>query len=72
MAKTTITFELDDHDTPQDYADPIRTLCIVSDISQLLRDLDKYGSEYKTVEAAISGIRESVHKRCSELSEEWR
>ena len=71
MATTTITFAMEPGDNAKDFADPIATLCIVKDINDLLRGLDKWGSDYKDVPSAIEGIRHSVHELCSDLGEEW-
>jgi hypothetical protein len=70
--KETIIFELEEGDDPKDYADPIAALCVVKDIVDLMRGLDKWGSDYKTVGEAISGIRANILALCSELGEEWR
>lgn len=66
--KQQIIFNLESDDNPQDYADPIRALCVISDICTYLRELDKYGAERKV---DIGMIRDHVRGLCEGIGEEW-
>ena len=66
--KQKIIFELEEGDNPQDYADPLRALTVISDICNYLRTLDKYGERE---EVSIHEIRDHVRELCSGIGEEW-
>ena len=66
--KQQIIFNLEEGDNPQDYADPIRSLCVIRDICEYLRELDKYRSE-RPVD--IGEIRGHVRELCEGIGEEW-
>jgi len=70
--KTRITFDFENDDDPRDYIDPIIGLRAVSDITGYLRNLDKYGSDFKTVFEAIEKIREQVREFCHDIPDDWK
>ena len=70
--KQQIMFNLEEGDDPLDYAAPLKALCAIHDICQYLRELEKYGSPFKTVEEAVSKIRRNVRDLCDDIREEWK
>jgi hypothetical protein len=74
MAKTTITFELEQDDNPTDYVNPIGVLCIIRSITGYLRQLDKYDvgvEDFKSIRDAITQIRIRVKDLCEGIDSEW-
>ncbi len=72
MAKTIISFELEDSDNPSDYANPIEVLCIVKEISDYLRSLEKYGTCLDTVPGVVHEIRQHVLNLCESIPLDWK
>lgn len=58
--KILASFHAYDQDDIELYSHAIGYCCALTEIMELLRSKDKYGSDYKTVEEAIEKIREEA------------
>ena len=72
--KTIITFEFDENDgnNPSNYIDPYKYLVIIGEINNYMRQIDKYGNEFKDVPQAVYEIRKHINELCAEVPEDYK